>query len=279
MNAWTSLVSSLPFEWTQFTFMHNALLAVLIVSPLFAFLGCMVVNNQMAFFSDAIGHSALTGIAIGVVIGVADPLWSMVLFALLLAIGITTLRRYSAASGDTVIGIVMSFTVALGIVILSRGGGFNRYSRYLIGDLLSITPSDIIMLFIVIMVFMIVWILFFNRILLVSINTSLARSRKIPVWITQGVFAIITALIVTLSIQWVGILVINALIILPATASRNIARSIKEYLWFSALLSVIAGVSGLLTSYYLSTATGATIVLFSMVLYVCALIAGRIRNR
>lgn len=279
MNAWTSLVSSLPFEWTQFTFMHNALLAVLIVSPLFAFLGCMVVNNQMAFFSDAIGHSALTGIAIGVVIGVADPLWSMVLFALLLAIGITTLRRYSAASGDTVIGIVMSFTVALGIVILSRGGGFNRYSRYLIGDLLSITPSDIIMLFIVIMVFMIVWILFFNRILLVSINTSLARSRKIPVWITQGVFAIITALIVTLSIQWVGILVINALIILPATASRNIARSMKEYLWFSALLSVIAGVSGLLTSYYMSTATGATIVLFSMVLYVCSLIAGRIRNR
>ncbi len=279
MLVWTSLVSTLPFEWAQFGFMQNALLAVLIVTPLFAFLGCMVINNQMAFFSDAIGHSALTGIAIGVIVGLANPLWAMALFALLLAVGITILRRYSAASSDTVIGIVMSFTVALGIVILSRGGGFNRYSRYLIGDLLSITPAEIVMLCIVTVVFLTIWVTLFNRIFLVSINTSLARSRKIPVWITQGLFASITALIVTLSIQWVGILVINALIILPATASRNVAKSMKEYLWFSALISVIAGVSGLIASYYMSTATGATIVLFSMIFYVCSLIGGKIRGR
>jgi zinc transport system permease protein len=279
MSFWSSFISALPFGWAQFGFMQNALLAVLIVTPLFAFLGCMVVNNQMAFFSDAIGHAGLTGIAIGALLGIANPLWSMLVFALVLAIGITFLRRYSAASNDTVIGIVMSFTLALGIVILSRNGGFNRYSSFLIGDLLSIAPKEVSMLFVVAAVFVILWITNFNRIFLVSMNTSLARSRKMPVWIIQGIFASITALIVTITIQWIGILVINALLILPATASRNVTRSMVGYLWLASAISLVSGVSGLLFSYYWSTATGATIVLISMFFYIVTLIIGRAIGR
>ena len=279
MSYWSSFISAFPFEWAHFGFMQNALLAVLIVTPIFAFLGCMVVNNQMAFFSDAIGHSALTGIAVGALLGIANPLWSMLAFALILAIGITFLRRHSAASTDTVIGIVMSSAVALGIVILSRGGGFNKYSRFLIGDLLSITPEDIAALCTVAFVFMVLWVTSFNRIFLVSLNASLARSRKMPVWFVQGVFASITAMIVTMSVQWVGILVINALLILPATASRNVARSMRGYLWLSAAAGLVSGVSGLVTSYYWSTASGATIVLFAMLLYLLSISVGRIRGR
>ena len=124
MNAWYQLIGLLPFEWAHYVFMKNALLAILLISPLFALLGCMVIHNQMAFFSEALGHAALTGIAIGVLLGVADPLWSMTAFAILLALAVSALRRYSAASTDTIIGLVMSFTVALGVVLLSRGGGF-----------------------------------------------------------------------------------------------------------------------------------------------------------
>jgi zinc transport system permease protein len=279
MNAWTSLLSALPFEWAHFGFMQNALFAVLIVAPLFAFLGCMVVNNQMAFFSDAIGHAGLTGIAIGALLGIANPLWSMLALALMLAVGITFMRRYTAASSDTVIGIVMSFIVALGIVILSRGGGFNKYSRFLIGDLLSITHEDIALLCIVAVVFIILWIFYFNRIFLVSLNSSLARSRRMNIWFIQGLFASVTSLIVTISIQWIGILVINALLILPATASRNISRSMREYLWISVIVSLISGVTGLIASYYWSTATGATIVLFAMLLYSISMALSRIRGR
>ncbi|MDD5675235.1 MAG: metal ABC transporter permease [Chitinivibrionales bacterium] len=276
----TSFIGILPFEWAHYAFMQNALLAVLIVTPLFAFLGCMVVNNQMAFFSDAIGHAGLTGIALGALLGMAEtPLWSMLVFAVLMAVGITVLRRYSAASSDTVIGIVMSFTVACGVVILSRGGGFNKYSRYLIGDLLSITRGEILSLILVAALFLVFWLSSFNRIFLVSTNTSLARSRRVNIWFTQGLFACITALVVTMSIQWVGILVINALIILPAAAARNLARSMAAYLWMAAGMSVIAGVSGLITSYYWSSATGATIVIFGMVFYVGSLVAGRVRGR
>ncbi len=139
MNLWYGLISVLPFDWAQYQFMQQALLAAIILCPLLAFLGCMVVNNQMAFFSDAIGHAALTGIAIGAICGMSNPLWSMILFSILLAICITMLRHNGAASGDTVIGIVISTAISLGIVILSKGGSFNRYSQYLIGDFLSIS--------------------------------------------------------------------------------------------------------------------------------------------
>jgi len=102
-----------------------------------------VPGNQQpdGVFSDAIGHAALTGIAIGALAGLADPLWAMLAFATLLAILVSVLRRCSSASTDTIIGLMMAFAVALGVVLLSRGGGFARYSRYLIGDLLTITRS------------------------------------------------------------------------------------------------------------------------------------------
>ncbi|MBL8026535.1 MAG: metal ABC transporter permease [Fibrobacteres bacterium] len=279
MELWSSLISALPFSWTEFSFMHNALLAIIIISPLFAMLGCMIVSSRMAFFSDAIGHSGLTGIAIGAILGLTQPLWAMIVFSLFLAVAITWLRRNSGSSSDSVIGIVMAFTVSVGIVILSRNGGFSRYSSFLIGDILSINGSDIALIFVVFLLFIVCWIFFFNKLLLVTVNTSLARSRNIPVWLTEGIFAAITALIVTLSIQWIGILIINALLILPAAASRNIAKSTAEYVRLSVIISLLSCVSGLISSFYLSTATGATIVIFAMFFYVVTTVIRILRSK
>src|SRR5664280_1911333 len=116
----------LPFEWARHIFMKDALLGVLLVTPAFALLGTMVVNNRMAFFSDALGHSALTGIAIGVVAGIAQPLWSMIAFSILLSFAIMAVKRANTASTDTIIGVFSSAAVALGIVLLSRSGGFAK---------------------------------------------------------------------------------------------------------------------------------------------------------
>lgn len=279
LRTWSSLISLLPFDWAQFGFMHNALLAVLLVSPMLAFLGCLVVNKQMAFFSDAIGHAALTGIAIGAVLGISQPFWAMIAFSLILAVSMTALRRYGQLSSDSVIGIVMSFTVALGIVILSRGGGFNRYSRFLIGDILSVAPNDIVLLFVVCIFFLLIWTVFFNRFLIAAVNTSLARSRNMNVWSIETLFASLTALVVTISIQWIGILVINALLILPATTSRNIAKSMKTYLGFAVVFCWLPGIIGLIASFYWSTASGATIVLFAMGFHAVIIILSRLGGR
>ncbi|CFX27428.1 ABC-3 [Syntrophomonas zehnderi OL-4] len=261
----------LPFQWAQYSFMLNALLAVFLVSPLFGILGTMVVNNKMAFFSDAIGHSALTGIAIGVLLGMRDPLAAMLAFSVLLAIGISLVKAHGKSSPDTVIGVFSSTAVALGIVILSRGGGFARYSNFLIGDLLSITVQEILMLLIVLIIVLLFWARFFNQLLLVSVNPSLAGSRGIKVLYIEIIFSVIMAIVVTISIQWVGILIINSLLILPAAAARNIAGNMRQYHVIAVLIAIISGLTGLILSYYWGTATGATIVLCASLFYVLTL--------
>jgi zinc transport system permease protein len=253
----------LPFEWMQHLFMKNAFLGVLLVTPIFGLLGTMVVNNRMAFFADALGHSALTGIAIGVILGVSRPLWSMVLFSILLSVAILIVKNANTASTDTIIGVFSSTAVALGIVILSIRGGFTKYSVYLIGDLLSITPTDLIMLAAAFVTVIVLWFLLFNKLLLVSVNQSLARSRGINVRLYDIIFTMLTAVVVTISIQWVGVLIISSLLILPAASARNIARSMRQYHRYSVAIAVISGISGLILSYFWGTASGATIVLIA----------------
>ena len=248
-------------EWTQYIFMRNALLAIILVTPIFALLGTMVVNNKMAFFSDSLGHSAFTGIAIGVVVGLRDPVISMVAFAILIAIVFCIVKKFTKFSPDTIIGVFSASAIALGVVILSYGGGFANYSRYLIGDILSITNFEIGMLSIVLLLVLVYWLFFFNNLFLTSINPVLAKSRGVKVLITEILFVILVALVVTLSIQWIGILVINALLILPAAAARNLAINMQSYTLIAVLISLLSGSVGLILSYYWGTAAGATIVL------------------
>lgn len=268
MTVWYQLINALlPFEWAQHMFMKNALLGVLLVTPIFGLLGTMVVNNRMAFFSDALGHSALTGIAIGVILGINQPLWSMVFFSVLMSVVIVAVKKANTASTDTIIGVFSSTAVALGIVILSSRGGFNRYSVYLIGDLLSIGTTDLLLLIFVFIAVIVLWFFIFNKLLLVSVNQSLARSRGINVLLYDYLFTIIIAVIVTVSIQWVGILIISSLMILPAAAARNISKNMRQYHIYSVSIAVVSGLSGLLLSYFWGTATGATIVVVSSVFF------------
>ena len=127
----------LPFEWLHYTFMKNALIAILLLTPLFGMLGTMAVDNKMAFFSDALGHSALTGIAIGVVLGWQSQMSAMLLFGILWAVLITFVKHHSKMSADTIISVFSSTSIALGLVVLSRGGAFAKYSSVLVGDVLS----------------------------------------------------------------------------------------------------------------------------------------------
>jgi zinc transport system permease protein len=239
--------------------MKNALLGILFVTPIFGILGTMVVNNKMAFFSESLGHSALTGIAIGVIIGIPNPLWSMLLFSIFLSIAILIVKKAKTASTDTIIGVFSSTAVALGIVILSRNGGFSKYSVYLIGDLLSISVSDLLILGLVLLLIIVLWIVVFNKLLLVSVNQSLAGSRGVKINFYEYLFTIIMALIVTISIQWVGILIISSLLILPAASARNIARNIRQYHFYAVSAALISGLSGLILSYYWGTAEYQTI--------------------
>ena len=249
-----------PFSWMEYAFMKNALLAILLMTPLFGLLSTMVVSSRMAFFSDSLGHGAFTGIAIGAIAGMFSPITSLVLFSVVFALLITYIKHRTAASADTVIGVFSSTAIAVGLMIMSRGGGFSKFSPLLIGDVLSITPSDLAGLAAVDVVVLIGWILLFNRLLLLSVNSSLARSRGIFIFAVEAAFAVLLAVVVAVSIQWVGILIINALLVLPGAAARNLARSVKEDHAISAVLAILSGLIGLFAAYYLGIAAGAAIV-------------------
>ncbi|MGE5454937.1 MAG: metal ABC transporter permease [Methylocystaceae bacterium] len=273
METWYLIITNwLPFGWAQYDFMKNALAAVLLVAPLFGLMGTMVVSNRMAFFSDSIGHAALTGIAIGVLMGMDQPLLAMLVFSVFLALSISAVRWSTAASADTVIGVFSASAVALGVVILSRGGGFARYSGYLVGDLLSIGTGEIALLVALAVGVLIFWVLLYNSLFLSGLNSSLGRSRGIRVRLIETLFAVLLAIVVTVSIKWVGILIINALLVLPAAAARNLANNTRSYHGYSFVIALVAGVTGLILSYYWDTATGATIVLVMAVGYFITLL-------
>ena len=170
----------LPFAWLGSNFMKNAFLAVLLVTPLFGLISTMVVSNRMAFFSDSLGHGAFTGIAIGVLLGSVSPLLSLVVFSVVFALFITYIKNKSTASTDTIIGVFSATAIALGLMIMSHGGGFNKFSSFLIGDILSITPDDLSALAVVFVLGLVAWGLLFNQLLVLSINSSFARSRGSP---------------------------------------------------------------------------------------------------
>lgn len=262
MQLWYAICELLPLEFLHWNFMKNALLAVFIMTPLFGFISTMIVTGKMSFFSDALGHSAFTGIAIGCICGIASPTWVAVLFSVTFALLFSFVRSRSSHTADTLIGVFSSTAVALGIFIATFGGGsFTKYNTYLIGDILSITPKEIGMLGIVFVAVIVFWVLCCNRMTLTNIHPQLASSRGISTAFMQTVFTTVIAVIVTLSISWVGLLILNSLLVLPGASARNVAKNMKQYHAFSVLFALFSGIAGLLISYYLGASAGASICL------------------
>ena len=260
------LVDLLPFDWAEpgrMFFMKNALLAVLVITPLFGLLSTMVVHSRMSFFSDALGHSAFTGMAIGALCGLSDPPWSAVIFAVIFAILFNLVRRKTSLASDTVIGVFSSTAVAMGIFISTLGGrSFTRFNSLLIGDILSVEPAKIGLLALILLGTILLWVFSFNPLMLSAVHPALADSRGIRVFWQETLFSAVIAVMVTLSMTWVGLLVINSLLVLPAAAARNAAKNMAQYHLLSVAGAAAAGVAGLMTSYYWGTSAGASITLY-----------------
>jgi len=221
------------------------------------------VSNRMAFFSDSLGHGAFTGIALGALLGTVSPFASLVVFSVVFSLFITYIKNKSTASTDTIIGVFSSTAIAVGLVIMSYGGSFNKFSAYLVGDVLSITPEDLGGLLLVFVLVLMMWSLLFNKLLVLSINSSFARSRGVNSFLTESLFAATLAMVVSISIQWVGILIINAMLVLPAAAARNVSSNVKQYHFLSVIIAWASGIAGLILAYYFNMAAGATIVVIS----------------
>jgi zinc transport system permease protein len=263
----------------RWDFMKNAMLAILLMAPLFGLLSTMIVTGRMSFFSDALGHSAFTGIAIGAICGIAAPIWAAVLFSIFFALLFSYVRTRSNQAADTLIGVFSSTAVALGIFVATLGGGsFTKYNKYLIGDILSISPSEIGMLALTLVGVAAFWVIHSNRLTLTAIHPQLASSRGIPVKVSNTLFTVAIALVVTLSISSVGLLILNSLLVLPAASSRNVSRNLKQYHLFSILFALTAGLGGLTVSYYIGASAGAAISLILALIFSVTFIFRKVRS-
>ncbi len=266
----------LPFVWAKHDFMKHAFLAILLMTPLLGMLGTVVVQKKMAFFSDALGHSAISGIAIGVILGVSEVNLAMIVFAVIFGLLLNKIKSKQVESADTIISVFSSCSIAVGLMLLSGSGEFNKYSGYLVGDVLSVTDQEIVYLMLAFAATILFWTVAFNKLLAVSMHGTLAKSRGINVKLMEYIFVILVAVIVTISIKCIGVLLINALLIIPVAAARNISTNMREYHWFAILFALFSGMAGLITSYYVSVATGPMIVIYASIIYFATFIYARL---
>ncbi len=278
MEFWYTICDLLPLEMLRWEFMRNALLAILIMSPLFGILSTMIVTGRMSFFSDALGHSAFTGIAIGCICGMAAPIWAAVIFSVVFSLLFSYVRSRSNQAADTLIGVFSSAAVALGIFIATLGGGsFTKYNKYLIGDILSITAGEIGLLALVLVAVLVLWILFSNRLTLTVVHPQLAASRGVSTTLSNTLFSAAIAVVVTLTISSVGLLILNSLLVLPGASARNVAKNMWQYHVFSVVFALVAGIGGLVASYFLGSSAGAAISLSLALIFTVSFCLRKVR--
>ena len=270
----------IPIEAMQARFMQQALVGLVLLAPMCAVMGVHVVNFRMAFFSDAISHSAFAGVALGLLAG-ADARLTMVAFALAVGVAIMAVSRRTTLSIDTVIGVFFSAVIAFGLAVVSRDRSVARnLQMFLYGDILTIGEAEIRLtgaLFAVLMGFQVVG---FNRLLYVGVNPSLASAHQVPTRAYQYVFAALLSLVVIVSVWAVGVFLVTAMLIVPAAAARNLARSAAGMFWWALAVSLTSAVAGLVISAqpWARTATGATIFLCAAAWFGVSALLGRLRG-
>ncbi len=275
------IVQILPFDCIQVRFMQQALLALMLLAPMAAAMGVQVVNFRMAFFSDAISHSAFAGVALGLIFSV-DPHWTMPVFGLMAGLGIMAVQRNSTLSTDTVIGVFFSAVIAFGLAAISRNLAVARnMQRFLYGDILTITDGEIVLLIFLFFGLMSFQFLGYNRLLYISLNPTLAKVHRVQVAVFQYMFAGLLALVVMFSVWAVGVLLVTAMLIVPAAAARNLAHCSGAMFWWSLLISLSSAIAGLVISAqeWARTATGATIIIVACTWFLISSIVSSIRRK
>ena len=260
-------------------FMQRALLAALFLGPLCAFMGVFVTARKMAFFSDTISHAALTGVALGFWFGLADPTWPMILVSLLVALGIMWLRENTELLTDTIMALLLSASVAVGVIILSLLKEFRgELHSYLFGEILAIGRQEV---WFAGALFLLVGALLFRQLTSVTLLTAheeMAQVCGVPVRRFNYLSVIVLTFAVALTIRLVGIILTPALIVIPPAAARALSRNLRQQIILSAIFGLVGGVGGTLLSYQLDIQSGPTIVLACVALFVASLLAGRWRG-
>lgn len=288
----------------SYGFNVRGLLAVVLVSLICGAVGSLVVGNRMSFFSDALAHVAFAGAALGwllafsagmVLAGQSFDQWLlliMVVLGVLVGTGIAYVRDSSSLASDTVIGVFFAGAMGFGVMLLKNISKSSRFNPevFIFGDLVNVTSADLINLLLLALVTTVLMVLLYNPLVFASFNTSLAHSRQLRVRLCNYLFIVLLALIVNLCFRIVGVLLITALLIVPAATAANVSRNLRQMFWLTITLGLLCGLAGIFVSWEATNrlrsagndvilVQGGTIVLLSVLLFFLSLPLGAWRRR
>lgn len=267
---------------TMFTeaYLIRALVAAALLAPLCGLLGVFVTARRMSFFSDTIAHGALTGMALGVWLGWTDHTLPMVLFSLALAGALLWLQRNTQLLTDTIMALLLSGSVALGMIVLSLlHGSRAQLHSYLFGDILAVGTQDLVLasiLFVVVFAGL-SWNL--SGMTLLSAHEEMAWVTGVPVRRLNFLFLLVMTITVAVSIRLLGILLVTALLVVPPATARNLSRNLRQQIIWSVLAGLVGGLTGVFASARLDLPCGPAIVLSCIALFIVTLGAGRVMDR
>ena len=273
----------LPADF-QYAFLVRGILCVLVIAPLLGGVSHLVVSRRMAFFSAALGNAALTGLSIALLMGepLSAPYGGIFAFCLLSALAMVYVKRRTTLSPDTLIGVFLALTLGLGLCLLvfvTRRFNIHQVESAMFGSLLTVTDGDLALL-----VFGGGFVIFlltreYNGVLLDSLSPALAGVAEVDSAYVEYLFAVVLTIAIVISIKVIGALLVEALVVVPAAAARNLARTARGYLLWSICVAVLAGIGGLAISTQFLVPTGGAVVLAVSLLFFLTLAAGAIRLR
>ena len=263
----------------SYTFMQRAFLAGFLISITCAILGVFLVLRRDAMIGHGLAHVTFGGVALGIFLYVA-PLLMALAVAVFSALGILKMKERAGLYGDTAIAIISSLGMALGIILISAAGSYNvDLFGYLFGNILAIEAREVWMSFILALAVLSAVALFYQEFVFLTFDPESAKVSGVRVKRLEAVMAVLTAVTVVLGMKVVGILLVSALMVIPAAASLQVARNFKEALFLSAVLAGITALCGLVAAFYLDWPSSGTIVAISGVLFLLFYWKGLRRKR
>lgn len=270
-------------DWLEYPFLVRGFLCVLLLAPLLGGISHLVVARRLAFFSAALGQAAITGVCVGLLIGepLNAPYGGMYGFCLLSALAMVYAKRRAKLPPDTLIGVFLALTLGLGLCLLvavTRQFNVHQVEAILFGSLLTVTETDLALLLLATAVVALLLFRHYNDLLLDSLSPALATSRGINSAFLEYGFAIVLTVAILVSLKVIGALLVEALVVVPAAAARNIAAGTRAYLVWSVIVAFAAGAGGLWISTRLLVPTGGAVVLAASVIFFITLGVGAIKR-
>jgi zinc transport system permease protein len=283
--AWIAALAhrgALPHDF-EYAFLVRGFLCVLLLAPLLGGISHLVVARRMAFFSAALGQAAITGVSIALLLGepLNAPYGGMFGFCLLSTVGMVYAKRRSALPPDTLIGVFLALTLGLGLCLLvavTRQFNVHQVESVLFGSLLTVTDADLLLLIVAGTCVALLLLWHYNDLLLDSISAPLAAARRIDSGYLEYLFALVLTVAILVGIKVIGALLVEALVVVPAAAARNLARSTRGYLAWSVLVAFLAGGGGLAISTRFLVPTGGAVVLAASLMFFLTLAVAQLKR-